>query len=40
MKSLELEQIHELNSEETTVILSKNLQLLIRLIKRRKTDIE
>ena len=40
MKLLELEQMHELSSEETTVILSKNLQLSIRLTKRRKTDIE
>ena len=40
MKSLKLEQICELNSEETTVILFKNLQLLMKSIKRRKTDIE
>ena len=39
MKSLKLEQMCELSSEETTVILSKNLQLLMRLTK-KKTDIE
>ena len=40
MKSLELEQMHELSSEKTTIILSKNLQLSIKLTKRKKTDIE
>ena len=40
MKSLELEQMCELNSEETTVILSKNFQLSMKSTKRRKTDTE
>ncbi len=40
MKLSESEQIYELNSEKTTVILSKNLQLLIKLIKRKKIDTE
>src|SRR5947207_1411700 len=40
MKSLKLEQMCELKSEKTTVILSKNLQLSIKLTKKRKTDIE
>ena len=40
MKSSESEQMHELSSEETTVILSKNLQLSMKSTKRRKTDTE
>ncbi len=34
------EQMHELSSEEIIIILSKNLQLSMKLIKRRKTDTE
>src|SRR6266513_3083175 len=40
MKSPESEQMHELSSEETTVILPKNLQLSMKSTKRRKTDTE
>src|SRR5205814_3383210 len=40
IKSSESEQMCELSSGETTVILSKNLQLSMKLTKRRKTDTE
>ena len=40
MKSSESEQMCELSSEETTVILSKNLQLSMKSTKRRKIDTE
>ena len=39
MKSLKLEQICELNSEETTVILFKNFQLSIKLTKKKKLTL-
>ena len=36
MKSLKLKQMCELNSEETTVILFKNLQLSMKSTKKKK----
>ena len=40
VESSESEQMCELSSGETTVILSKNLQLSMKSTKRRKTDTE